>query len=81
MRINNINQGALLVVEADGPLIINLNASPPCGEVNFPRRLIRRYPRKRAHHLALCPVNADMFSLIDEACRALDWTSVRAQAR
>ena len=38
MCIDNINQDAVLVVEADGALIIDLNDSPLCGEFNFLRR-------------------------------------------
>jgi hypothetical protein len=71
MCIDNINQDAILIVEADGSLIIDLNDSPLCGEVNFLRRLIRRYPREKTYLLALCSVDADMFNFVDEAGKSL----------
>lgn len=70
MCIDNINQDAILVIEADGSLIIDLNDSPLCGEFNFLRRLIRSYPRERTYLLALCSVDADMFNFVDEAGRS-----------
>jgi hypothetical protein len=71
MCIDNVNQDAILVIEANGSLIIDLNDSPLCGEFNFLRRLIRRYPRERTYLLALCSVDADMFNFVDEAGRPL----------
>jgi hypothetical protein len=71
MCIDNINQDAILVIEADGALIIDLNDSPLCGEFNFLRRLIRRYPREKTYLLALCSVDADMFNFVDEAGHSL----------
>jgi hypothetical protein len=71
MCIDNINQDAVLVVEADGSLIIDLNDSPLCGEFQFLRRLIRRYPREKSWLLALCSVDADMFNFVDEAGQSL----------
>ena len=65
MCIDNINQDAILVIEADDALIIDLNDSPLCGEFNFLRRLIRRYSRERTWLLALCSVDADMFNFVD----------------
>jgi hypothetical protein len=67
MCIDNINQDAVLVIEAEGALIINLNDSPLCGEFNFLRQLIRHYPREKTYLLALCSVDADMFNFVDEA--------------
>jgi hypothetical protein len=67
MCIDNINQDAILIIEVDGSLIIDLNDSPLCGEFNFLRRLIRAYPREKTWLLALCSVDADMFNFVDEA--------------
>jgi hypothetical protein len=71
MCIDNINQDAILVVEADGSLIIDMNDSPLCGEFNFLRHLIGRYPREKTYLLALCSVDADMFNFVDEAGQSL----------
>lgn len=71
MCIDNINQDAVLVIEADGSLIIDLNDSPLCGELRFLRRLIRHYPREKTWLLALCSVDADMFNFVDEAGQSL----------
>jgi hypothetical protein len=65
--IDNINQDAVLVIEADGSLIVNLNDSPLCGELAFLRRLISEYPTGRTWLLALCSVDADMFNFVDAA--------------
>ncbi len=67
MCIDNINQDAILIVEADGSLIIDLNDSPLCGEFGFLHRLIKGYPRGKTYLLALCSVDADMFNFVDEA--------------
>jgi hypothetical protein len=71
MCIDNINQDAILVIEAEGSLIIDLNDSPLCGEFNFLRRLIRSYPREKTWLLALCSVDADMFNFVDESGQSL----------
>jgi len=71
MCIDNINQDAILVVEADGSLIIDLNDSPLCGEFNFLRRLVRNYPREKTYLLALCSVDADMFNFVGESGESL----------
>jgi hypothetical protein len=71
MCIDNINQDAILIVEADGSLIIDLNDSPLCGEFNFIHRLVRRYPREKTWLLALCSVDADMFNFVDETGASL----------
>jgi hypothetical protein len=92
MCIDNINQDAVLVIEADGALVIDLNDSPLCGEFNFLRQLIRQYPRDRTYLLALCSVDADMFNFVDEAGQSLAgppeerkpgaiWTVARTAAR
>jgi len=71
MCIDNINQDAILIIEADGSLIVDLNDSPLCGEFHFLRRLIRRYPRKKTWLLSLCSVDADMFNFVDDAGQSL----------
>ncbi|HEX3991437.1 MAG TPA: hypothetical protein VHX39_09730 [Acetobacteraceae bacterium] len=71
MCIDNFNQDAILVIEADGALIIDLNDSPLCGEFDFLRRLIRRYPREKTYLLALCSVDADMFNFVDQDGQSL----------
>jgi hypothetical protein len=71
MCIDNVNQDAILLIEADGALIIDMNDSPLCGEFRFLRRLIRRYPREKTFLLALCSVDADMFNFIDETGQSL----------
>jgi hypothetical protein len=71
MCIDNINQDAILVIEADGSLIIDLNDSPLCGEFKFLRGLIRDYPREKTWLLALCSVDADMFNFVDAAGQSL----------
>ena len=71
MCIDNINQDAILVIETDNALIIDLNDSPLCGEFNFLRRLISGYPKQRTYLLALCSVDADMFNFVDAAGASL----------
>ncbi len=71
MCIDNINQDAILVVEAEGALIVNLNDSPLCGEFSFLRRLIGSYPREKVWLLALCSVDADMFNFVDPSGASL----------
>ena len=71
MCIDNINQDAILVIEAEGSLIVDLNDSPLCGELNFLRKLIRSYPREKTYLLALCSVDADMFNFVDETGASL----------
>jgi hypothetical protein len=71
MCIDNINQDAILIIEAEGSLIVDLNDSPLCGEFGFLRRLARRYPREKTWLLALCSVDADMFNFVDESGTSL----------
>jgi len=71
MCIDNINQDAILVIEAGGSLVVDLNDSPLCGEFGFLRQLIRSYSREKTYLLALCSVDADMFNFVDEAGRPL----------
>jgi hypothetical protein len=71
MCIDNINQDAILAIEADGALIVDLNDSPLCGEFAFLRGLIRSYPREKTYLLALCSVDADMFNFVDAAGQSL----------
>ena len=71
MCIDNINQDAILIIEADGALIVDLNDSPLCGEFTFLRGLIRGYKREKTYLLALCSVDADMFNFVDEAGASL----------
>jgi len=63
--LDNMNQDAVLAIEADGSLVIDLNDSPLCGEERFLRKLIGAYPRDRTYLLALCSVDADMFNFVD----------------
>ena len=90
--IDNVNQDAILVIEADGSLIIDLNDSPLCGELGFLRRLISRYQAEKTWLLALCSVDADMFNFVDAAGESLSgppeerkpgaiWTVARTAAR
>ena len=89
---NVVDSDAILVVEADGALIVDLNDSPLCGEFNFLRRLIGSYPREKTYLLALCSVDADMFNFVDAAGATLVgppeerkpgaiWTVARTAAR
>ena len=90
--MDNINQDAILVVEAEGSLIVNLNDSPLCGEEAFLRRLVASFPREKTWLLALCSVDADMFNFVDESGASLAgppeerkpgaiWTVARTAAR
>jgi hypothetical protein len=69
--LDNINQDAVLIIDAEGSLIIDLNDSPLCGELGFLRRLVRTYPREKTWLLALCSVDADMFNFVDETGASL----------
>lgn len=69
--IDNANQDAVLAVEADGALVLNINDSPLCGELRFLRSLVRSYPRDRTYLLALCSIDADMFNIVDAAGSSL----------
>ncbi|MSP03305.1 MAG: MBL fold metallo-hydrolase [Acetobacteraceae bacterium] len=92
MCIDNINQDAILVIEAEGSLIIDLNDSPLCGEPGFLRGLIARHKPEQTWLLALCSVDADMFNFVDDAGKSLAgppeerkpgavWTVARTAAR
>lgn len=63
--IDNMNQDAILVIEAGDSLIINLNDSLLCGEFRFLRRLLQEFPRNKTYLLALCSIDADMFNFVD----------------
>ncbi|HST74482.1 MAG TPA: hypothetical protein VLJ20_03845 [Acetobacteraceae bacterium] len=69
--MDNMNQDAILVIEAGDALVINMNDSPLCGELGFLRRLVRKHPRDKTYLLALCSVDADMFNFVDENGRSL----------
>ncbi len=69
--IDNENQDAVLVVEADGALVVNLNDSPFFGERRFIRDLVRRYDRRRTYLAALCAIDADMLNYIDDQGRRI----------
>jgi hypothetical protein len=71
MCLDNINQDAILVIEAGDSLVINLNDSPIAEEFPFLRRLVRRYPPDKTYLAALCSVDADMFNLVDAEGRSL----------
>jgi hypothetical protein len=69
--MDNMNQDAMLVIEAGQSLIVDLNDSPLCGETSFLRKLVRKYPREKTYLLALCSVDADMLNFVDAAGRSL----------
>jgi len=69
--LDNENQDGVLVVEADGKLVVDLNDSPLCGEERFLRRLIKRYDRRDTYLAALCAIDADMLNYIDEHGRQI----------
>ncbi len=69
--MDNMNQDAMLVIEAGQSLIIDLNDLPLCGETSFLRGLVRKHPRQKTYLLALCSVDADMFNLVDGEGRSL----------
>ena len=69
--IDNLNQDAILVIEAGESLILNLNDSPLCGDFRFLRRLVRARPRNKTYMLALCSSDADMINVVDEAGNSL----------
>ena len=64
--IDNENQDGVLVVEADGRLVVDLNDSPLYGEERFLRDLTRRYDRRNTYLAALCAIDADMLNYIDD---------------
>ena len=69
--IDNENQDAVLLVEADGALVVNLNNSPLFGEERFIRSLVRRYDRRRTYLASLCAIDADMLNFIDDRGRRI----------
>ena len=64
--IDNLNQDAILVIEAGESLILDLNDSPLCGDFRFLRRLVHSRPRNKTYMLALCSTDADMINVVDE---------------
>lgn len=62
MCLENMNQDAILIVEAGDALIVNLNDSPLHGEGPFLKRLIASY--KKSYLLALCSIDADMINIV-----------------
>ncbi|MBI3802458.1 MAG: MBL fold metallo-hydrolase [Nitrospirae bacterium] len=64
MCLENMNQDAILIIEAGDALIINLNDSPLHGEEPFLKKLIRSY--KKTFLLSLCSIDADMFNRVDD---------------
>jgi hypothetical protein len=71
MCMDNLNQDAILLIEAGDSLIVNLNDSPLCGETGFIRRLVRQYDRRKTYMLALCAIDADMFNFVDDTGNSL----------
>lgn len=69
MCLENMNQDAILIIEAGETLIVNLNDSPLHGEGPFLKKLIRSY--RTAYLLALCSIDADMFNKVDRQGRSL----------
>ena len=71
MCIDNMNQDAILLIEAGDSLLVNLNDSPLCGEAGFIRGLVRQHKKDKTYLMALCAVDADMFNFVDEAGNSL----------
>jgi len=71
MCIDNMNQDGVLLIEAGGSLLVDLNDSPLCGEATFIRRVIKNYPREKTFMLALCAIDADMFNFVDDAGKSI----------
>jgi hypothetical protein len=67
--LDNENQDGVLVVEADGRLVIDLNDSPFFGEERFIRNLVRHYDRRDTYLASLCAIDADMLNFIDDQGR------------
>ena len=64
MCMENMNQDAMLLIEAGDALVINKNDAPLYGEENFLKNLVSRY--SKSYLLALCAMDADMLNYIDE---------------
>ncbi len=69
MCLENMNQDAMLIIEAGDTLIIDKNDAPPFGEERFLRKLVSEY--RKSYLLALCAIDTDMFNFIDEKGRSL----------
>ncbi len=71
MCIDNMNQDGILLIEAGGSLIVNLNDSPLCGESRFIRDIVKAHQRDKTYLLALCAIDADMFNFVDAQGQSL----------
>jgi len=67
--LENMNQDAILIIEAGDALIVNLNDSPLHGEGPFLKALIRSY--KKSYLLALCSIDADMINIVGEQGKSI----------
>ena len=63
MCLENINQDAILLVEAGDALIVNHNDSSVYGEEPFLTALLRLY--RKTYLLQLCSADADMLNFVD----------------
>lgn len=61
--LQNANQDAMLLIEADGVLVINKNDAPTSGLAGYLRRLARDY--RRVYLASLCAIDADMLNIVD----------------
>ena len=64
MCLEDMNQDAMLIIEAGDTLIIDKNDAPTYGEERFLRKLVSQY--ENSYLLALCAMDADMFNFVDE---------------
>jgi hypothetical protein len=64
MCLEDMNQDAMLIIEAGDTLIIDKNDAPNYGEEKFLRKLVRGY--EKSYLLALCAMDADMLNYVDE---------------
>jgi hypothetical protein len=69
MCLEDMNQDAMLIVEAGDTLIINQNDALPFGQEPFLRRLVGSYPK--TYLLGSCAMNTDMFNYIDKEGKPL----------
>ena len=71
--LDNVNQDAILIIEAGDSLMVNLNDSPLCGDAGFIRRLVARHDRSKTYMAALCSNDADMMNFVDaDGVRVID---------
>jgi len=78
MCLEDLNQDAMLIIEAGDTLIINQNDALPFGKEPFLRRLVSRY--KKTYLLSSCAMNTDMFNYIDKEGKPLRPSPEEAKA-